>query len=134
VNAGYDTNEQDRLWGHRLHEDFMLSDRGNFFLVAESLFVVAYAELLPSGEDLAAAVLAAAAVLLTGAWLYVNRRQQKIVDHVQGRALASLREFADTSGTRPEPRLQLGSTAVLVNGIPVLLGVTWIFLLAIAVF
>jgi hypothetical protein len=133
MHADYDTSEQDRLWAHRLHEDFLLSDRANFFLVAESLFVVAYAELLPSGEDLAAAVLAAAAVLLTLAWLSVNRRQHEIVKHVQGRAIEALREFGDTYETRPLPRGPLRSTPMLVTWVPALLGGTWIFLLVIAV-
>jgi hypothetical protein len=131
VNADSDTGAKDRLWAHRLHEDIILSDRGNFFLVAESLFVVAYAELLPSGEELAAAVLAAAALLLTAAWLKVNRRQRLIVDHVQKRALDALPEFKATYESRPAAKL--GSTAVLVTWVPGLLGATWIFLLVIAV-
>jgi hypothetical protein len=133
MGAEYDTSEKDRLWTHRLHEDLLLSDRGNFFLVAESLFVVAYAELLPSGEDLAAAVLAAAGVLLTAAWLRVNRRQYQIIGHVQGRAENILREFRDTYDTRPPSLQRFGSTATLVTWVPTLLGATWIFLLVIAV-
>ena len=133
MDAGYDTSEKDRLWGHRLHEDHMLSDRGNFFLVAESLFVVGYAELLPK-KEFAAAVLAAAAILLTAAWLLVNRRHFQIVRHVHGRAIEFLREFNDTYETRPpELKRPLSSTTVFVKWVPLLLGATWIFLLGIAV-
>ena len=130
MDAGYDASEQDRLWGHRLHEDLMLSDRGNFFLLAESLFVVAYAELLAS-DDFAAAVVAGAAILLTAAWLMVSYRHRQIVRHVQARALESLPEFRDTYATWPTG--PLASTRLFATWVPALLGATWIFLLVIAV-
>jgi hypothetical protein len=130
MDTDYDTSERDRLWQHRLHEDLMLSDRGNFFLVAESLFVVAYAELLAT-EDFAAAVVAGAAILLTAAWLMVSHRHRQIIRHVQARAIASLPEFRDTYATWPTG--PLASTRLFATWVPLLLGLTWIFLLVIAV-
>jgi hypothetical protein len=43
-------DEVDRLWQHGLHLDTMLFQRGNLFLVAESLLVVSYASMLGMGQ------------------------------------------------------------------------------------
>jgi hypothetical protein len=131
----YDPHEQDRLWQHTLHEDLLLAERANFFLVAESLFVVAYAELLPSGsEDLAAAGLAAAGLLLTAAWFVLNRRHFQVVADVERRARDSLREYRDSfeSKKRNVPGL-ITARPVLVWFVPGLLFVTWLFLFVAAV-
>jgi hypothetical protein len=42
--------ENGRLWEHVLHEDGQLFQRGNFFMLAESLLVVAYSGLLAASE------------------------------------------------------------------------------------
>jgi len=74
-------DEADRLWEHGLHLDTMLFQRGNLFLVAESLLVVSYASMLGVGQTpgsdrptLAARVIAVFGLLLTLAWGYVGHR------------------------------------------------------------
>lgn len=121
--------EKQRLWEHRLHEDLILSDRQNFFLVAQSLLIVAEAELLGQSETVGAAILAGAGLLLTATRFFVIRRQRAIVLHLQARALESLPEFSDTYETRPAG---LSSTAVFVTVAPGLVAAVWILLLVIA--
>jgi hypothetical protein len=130
ADAGYDDNEKNRLWAHRLHDDLILYQRHSFVLVTESLLLVAYSQLLGAHQDLAAAVLAVAGMLLTGAWLRVNNRQRKIIAHVHGRAIQSLPEFADTY--RDRPRSRLSSTTVLATLVPALLAMIWAVLLIVA--
>lgn len=121
--------ERSRLWAHRLHEDSILSDRQNFFLLAHSLLMVAYAQLVIAESSIGAGVVATAAVLLTIVWGYVVRRQRRIVQHVQRRAIRYLEEFRDTWETdRPTG---LSSTTVLVSLIPSLVGVVWVVLLVV---
>jgi hypothetical protein len=129
-DPSYGEHEKDRVWAHRLHEDFVLSDRQNFFLVAQALLVVAQAELLTGGERLGAAILAAVGVLLTAVWLYVGLRHHKIIAYVQRRAVTFLPEFADTYEYRPPGP---GSTSLFISAVPGLLGVVWIVLFILAV-
>jgi hypothetical protein len=135
TDSEYNQSERDRLWQHTLHEDLLLAERANFFLVAESLFVVAYATLLPGGkENLAAAGLAAAGMLLTTAWFVVNRRHYLVVDDIQRRAKANLREYEETCRSkRDNVRGRIRAKPVLVWFVPFLLFATWIFLFLIAV-
>ena len=125
----YDDAAKTRLWSHRLHEDVVLADRQNFYLVAQSLLVVAEADLIGSGETAGAAVLAAAGLVLTATWFYVIRRQRAIVKHVQDRAVEVLPEFRDTYESRPRGR---SSTDVFVTVVPALLGAIWILFLVLA--
>src|SRR5690242_10258398 len=97
----YDASEQDRLWQHTLHEDLLLADRANFFLVAESLFLVACTQLLATGKQDAATVgMAVAGLLLTAAWFVLNRRHHRVVNDIQDRARANLREYRETCDSK----------------------------------
>jgi LPXTG-motif cell wall-anchored protein len=107
-----DEHQQARLLAHRLHEDIIFNERQNFFLLAESVLAVAYTEALASTDPKTgvALVIAGIALVLTLAWLLVNRRQFAIVALVQKRAVAELPEFAETYRMRPEA---ISSTKIL---------------------
>src|ERR1700691_6068891 len=89
------SEEDARLWGHVLHEDEQLFQRGNYFLLAESLLVVAYSGLLAASEAstavhgsashllLTARIMAVFGLLLTAGWLYVGHRHLKYCRYVQ---------------------------------------------------
>jgi len=71
-----------RLWEHALLQDELFVQRSNFFLVAESLLVVAYTGILglslgthgqPLRLRVAALVLAIFGFLLTTIWAFANR-------------------------------------------------------------
>jgi hypothetical protein len=130
-DQAYNEDEKNRLWAHRLHEDMILYERHSFVLVTESLLLVASAQLLTAHQRFAAAALAVVGLLVTAAWLRVNGRQRKIIEHVHERAIAALPEFADTY--RDRRRARLSSTVILATVIPVLLAAIWTVLLVIAV-
>ena len=126
----YDDAARERLWAHRLHEDLVLTDRQNFFLLAQSLLLVAESQLLVTDETFATAVLAAVGILLTITWLYVIRRQRRIVDYLQQRACQVLPEFNETAKGRPSG---LSSTSVYITVVPLLIAAVWALFLVISI-
>jgi hypothetical protein len=141
-------HEQNRLWMHRLHEDIILNERQNFFLVAESVFAVAFTEALTSTEPMTfiAVLIACIGFVLTLAWLLVNRRQYRNVQQIQRRAVAFLPEFRATYLDREEDivvpegfrrhvtllvtnPLAYPSTRILVYIVPTLVAAMWLLFL-----
>jgi hypothetical protein len=130
TGGDYSEAAKDRLWSHRLHEDLILYERHSYFLVTESLVLVAFADLLTDDEQLAAVILAVSGLLLTIAWLWVNRRQRAIIANVHRRACACLPEFQETYRERPPGRP--GSGTVLAVYVPAMIAALWAVLLVIA--
>jgi hypothetical protein len=128
--------ERARHWEYRLHEDLLLNERQNFFLVAESVLAVAYTEAFSSRVGGVAVELgiAAMALLLTLAWLHVNRRQRYLISIVHTIAIDQLPEFAETYRRRRQAgRFSLGSTAVVAYAVPSLVAVMWVLAIVAAV-
>ncbi|TGB13755.1 hypothetical protein [Streptomyces sp. MZ04] len=78
------TESHGRLWEYFLREDAMIMKRGNLFLVAQSLQLVAYTAIVSTGHEaeqqadsnvLTARVIAAFGIALATIWLYVGHRQ-----------------------------------------------------------
>jgi LmbE family N-acetylglucosaminyl deacetylase len=124
--------QRDRIWDHRLHEDAQFNQRLNFFLIAEAMLVVAAAQVLSSDtpSPWLGAGIAAVGLGLTGVWAGVNRRQVKIMRHIQDRAMKSLPEFRKHYETRPKGH---SSTRWLRDGIPVIIAVVWVIILVVAI-
>lgn len=119
-----------RVWSHLLHEDNMFMQRGNFFIVAQSMLIVAYSALLvqmPSAS-FSGRTVAAFGVLLAIVWLYVGHRHRRYLKHVDRRAQHYLREYAATQGGRP--RSPLSTTALLAYVLPGLTVVVWVTFLS----
>ena len=118
-----------RVWEHRLHEDLAFNERQNYFLIAEAMFVTAYAT-TSSGQIAATSVgriIAITGLVMTLAWLIVNRRQRQLVEHIHKRALDVCEEFEETYQTRPPSRLR--SHILLAYFMPLALVVMWSALL-----
>lgn len=124
--------QRDRIWDHRLHEDTQFNQRLNFFLIAEAMLVVAAAQVLSSGTPRAwlGAGISVVGLGLTFIWWTVNRRQVKIMRHIQERAKSALPEFRKHYETRP---VGPSSTSWLSNGIPVVILAVWVIILADAI-
>jgi LmbE family N-acetylglucosaminyl deacetylase len=123
--------QRDRIWDHRLHEDSQFNQRLNFFLIAEAMLVVAAAQVLSSDtpRPWLGAGISAVGLGLTVVWMAVNRRQIKIMRHIQDRAKNALPEFRKHYETRPKGH----STRWLSDGIPVIIAVVWVIILAVAI-
>ena len=129
-------DEASRLWQHGIHLDTMLFQRGNLFLVAESLLVVSYASMLgvgqTSGSDRptsAARVIAAFGLLLTLAWGYVGHRHLQYYRLVSARMREHLLEYRKV---REQWQARgISSLPVVTYSLPLLAGVVWVLLLII---
>jgi hypothetical protein len=129
-------DEADRLWQHGLHLDTMLFQRGNLFLVAESLLVVSYASMLgvsqTPGSDrptLAARVIAVFGLLLTLAWGYVGHRHLQYYQLVSVRMRDNLPEYRKARAQWR--RRGVSSLPVVTYFLPMLAAVVWVLLLII---
>ena len=124
-----DEEQRRRLWEFALHEDLLLSQRQNLFLVAESMFAVAYVTALVAKQNGIAVVLSVIALLLTVAWLYVSVRHSAIVDLVQERARNALPEYQELYKGRSWRWAPIRSRTVVTFGVPALVGIMWVALL-----
>ena len=123
-----DKDAQNRIWNHRLHEDVLFYTRQNYFIVAESMLAVAFAQALSGAdpETLLMRVIAAIGFLLTTTWLYVNYRQLGSLKTVHTRAISLLPEFEETY----EQRRSRGPAMkdVFAYGVPLLIACMWLTL------
>jgi hypothetical protein len=110
--------------------------RGNLFLVAESLLVVSYASMLGVGQasasdrpTLAARVIAVFGLLLTLAWGYVGHRHLQYYRLVSVRMRDYLPEYRKV---REQWRKRgASSLPVVTYSLPVLAAIVWVLLLII---
>ena len=93
-----------------MHEDNEYAQYGNYFLVAESLLVVAYAAILASDQStyrrhalLAAGVIAVFGLLVTLVWAYVCHHQWRDVKSLRDHAVELLPEYRTTIARRRNP-------------------------------
>jgi len=124
--------QDSRLWEHALHENGMVFQRGNLFLVAQSLLAVAYSTILAgSDHQLQGAsgsrIIAAFGLALAATWAYVGHRHLCYCELIRERARARLPEYAETRAawSRRGP----DSLALITYVLPALAGIMWIFLL-----
>jgi len=87
--------EQERqfYWDWLKHEENIVTNRSNFFLVAEAMFVAAVATLWSQSENasqLATLSTCIAALLITSAWLFVN---VKHIEHTGHKIREKLKEL-----------------------------------------
>ncbi|EFL33237.1 predicted protein [Streptomyces viridochromogenes DSM 40736] len=117
-----------RLWEHHLHTDTMLFQRGNLFLVAQTLLAVAYSSTATSGTAHAAArVLAGFGLALTTVWAYVGHRYHRYNRAIQRRTAERLADYAETYTAS---RIAGPSAMPLIAyALPTLSAVMWIVLL-----
>jgi hypothetical protein len=132
-------DQVNRVWAHVVHEDEDFVQRGNFFLVAESMLVVAYSAILSTGQAgsarhrtvLAAAVIAGFGFLLTMVWGYVSHHQLLHVRNLRGRATQLLPEYRKTQEIPAAHRVS--PTALMTYLVPVFAGIMWLLLLLLLV-
>jgi hypothetical protein len=131
-------DRESRLWAHGLHQDQEFIQRGNFFLVAESLLVVAYSGILTkglaAGADghafkllLSARVISVFGLLLSIVWIYVSNFERKTVEYLMKRARRLIPDYQDVFEERP--RSKISTNWLMTFMVPALAGIMWAFLL-----
>jgi hypothetical protein len=136
---GVSSEEIGRMWQHGLHLDTMLFQRGNLFLVAQSLLLVSFTGILGIILDstkgvpsfhllLAARVVAVFGLLLTIVWSYIGHRHLRYYTLQSSHLRAHLTEYRLLRG---EWRSRGPSSLPLVTYfLPALAGALWIVMLA----
>jgi hypothetical protein len=138
----YDKDEIARLWSHGLHEDDIFLQRSNFFLVAQSLLLVAYADLVRTGSSsgfrITAVVhmVAGFGLILTAMWMLLAYRQNAYMEIIRKQCTASMREYKDSRemwlATKERQWWgKLRTYRVMSYGVPTLAAVLWLLLLII---
>jgi hypothetical protein len=129
-----ESDQANRVFAHGMHEENNLIQRGHFFLVAESMILVAYS-LMISGRPamptpdhlLSVRVMAAFGLIVAIVWLYAGNRQWRYFKILRARAYELLPEYRETRS-----RLRVGlvsSTPIIAHGIPAITAVMWCVLL-----
>lgn len=125
-----DNQEIERLWQYRTQAENVFYQRINFFLVAESMLLVAYATVLSKENFLFTAItIITIGILLTVIWLIVNHRQKITVDHVRNYIIDKLPEYRSLRQNRPKSFIS--SWILMTYLVPLLLIFSWITLLVV---
>lgn len=139
----YDKPEIERLWAHLLHEDNMFIQVSNFFLVAESLLLVAFAGLYGSRTASPASqisvvnhIIAGFGLGLTAMWALINYRHLTYMNIIKRRVQIQIREYRHTrliwqSTKNGRWWHRFGTYPLMGYAVPTLAAVMWCLLLAI---
>ncbi|HPQ71159.1 MAG TPA: hypothetical protein PKW95_18680 [bacterium] len=117
-----------RLWEYRLHQEEIFYQRMNFFLVAESMYFVAFATLF-SAQIKQTGILVVVIVLgflLTVIWSLANRRQKIIIDHIRPIVEQACPSYAEIRLARPG-RL-FSSWGMLAYWVPIVSCASWVMI------
>jgi len=130
----------ERLWSHGLHEDHMFMQRGNFFLVAQSLLLVAYSGVLnrsisPVHSGLVASrIIAGFGLAVAVMWILTSYLHLSYALHLRARLLDNVPEYRDTrlswEKTQRRWAQHVDIFILLAYGVPLLAGILWIMLLS----
>ena len=114
------------------HEDAMFYQRANFFLVAESMILVAYS-LLASRTSISwiqGRVIAAFGLFLTATWAYSSHRFLARFRYITQRAEDEFPYYkAIREGRPPVPARLMGSTHLMTYVVPTVAMAMWVILL-----
>jgi hypothetical protein len=124
-----------KLWDWQMHEDDLLANRANFMLVAESMFFTAFAALTIS-KSVLPLIIGFSGILLNILWIHMTIIQ---LNHTTFHLRNEITEFAKKNKNsflekyvaiceKRKPFLKI--TEFIRKWIPLLLIVTWIFLMA----
>jgi len=113
------------------HEDAMFYQRANFFLVAESLILVAYSFLFSrkAGVPVQGRVIAGFGFILSATWVYAAHRSLVRFKYVTRRAEAEYSYYRLIRDERPKAPRFMGSTHLMAYMIPSVATLMWIVLL-----
>ena len=124
-----DPGDTDRLLTLALHEEKMLSDRINIFLIVESLLLSVYFGSGTRMDTVLEVIILVLGVLVAVLWLLSNVRQSDDLRCAAARLRQAWAELAIID-RGVEKSLKKSSLILTVYGLPLMFGVIWGFLLA----
>jgi len=117
----------------------MFIQRGNFFLVAQSMLVVAYSAILGARPHIGhywlavSRVIAGFGLTMSVIWLLTSYLHLSYLLHLRAQAVEAIREFGafrkawQAAGRSPLRKLDIA--ALIAYAVPVLAGALWVILL-----
>ena len=125
-------DEENRIFAHGMHVENGVLQRGNYFLLVESMLIVAYSVLVSAEgvHAMAARVICALGFVLAFAWIYVSWSATRYMVHLIRLAEARLPEYRQTRASMPRRPIQ---TSVILNYlVPGLIAAMWSLLFIVA--
>jgi hypothetical protein len=130
--------DPEHTWSHGLHVESMFIQRGNFYLVAHSMLVVAYTAALSADSSSShhpslswvAHVLAGFGLVLACVWLYVSHWQWAYLKHLRRIAVEAIPEYSNSQRGRPRGPIEDGTLSTYV--VPSMAAVMWMVLMLLA--
>ena len=126
-----ETNEQrsDRLWMYRNQTEDVYYERLNFFLVSESMILVAFSTVLAIDDrpGFVLYVMSVLGVLLSLVWLAVSHRQSQVISSIRKLTEDACPSYGEIRATRP--KASYSSWWLLTYFVPVLTILTWSLLM-----
>jgi len=126
-------NSATMLWQYKMHEDAIFYQRLNFFLVTESMILVAFATLFSSPHPTVSWIRVVTAVLgcvVTLVWGYVGARQRNVMKQIIGEAEKAIPIYKKI---RQERANWFSSTWLLAYFVPAIIFLTWAALIYLAI-
>ena len=125
-------NDAQKLWQYKMHEEDIFYQRNNFFLVAESMLLIALATLFnaPRTTFSLIVVFATLGCLLTVVWIYVSSRQLSVIRQIAKESESVIDVYARIRLERA--KWPLSSTKLLAYFVPAIVMLTWITVIIIS--
>jgi hypothetical protein len=117
----------DEIWRWALHEDTLLSNRGNLMLVAQSMLFAAYATVFSHG-GLFLDLISSLGIVLATIWLYLSYAQQYTTRPLNEELRKASKLYSDITASRHRI-LSMSLDEVVGFWIPCLILLVWILLL-----
>lgn len=122
----FDRDSVNRLWDYKGQMENIFYQRASFFLLAESMLLLAFATVLPTIRI--AVILILFGIVFTILWTYINWRHTAVYSHVRNRYLIqACPEYAEVMKTRP--RSPVSSRKVVAYVVPGITLAAWLSLL-----
>ena len=118
--------ESEKLWQYKMHEEDIFYQRNNFFLVAESMLLIALATLFGAARTTFSLILVLAILgcVLTIVWIYVSSRQLSVIQQISKESQAVVEVYARIRLERS--KWPVSSTKLLAYFVPSIVMGTWI--------
>lgn len=126
---------RDFFWDWLKHEDTLFIERGNFFLLAQSIMMMSWPGIAALADGLTARasayVFGLVGIILAGAWLYLSARHIHTTERpIKAELMGLVAVWKEIRDRRRESRLPFAAHKLVGWFIPALFIAAWIVLIA----
>jgi small-conductance mechanosensitive channel len=120
------SEDAEKLWQYKMHEEDIFYQRLNFFLVAESMLFVAYTTLFASPRSIFSVIIVLSTLgsILTLVWIYVSSRQLNVMRQIAKESQEAVNVYARIREERS--KWPVSSTKLLAYFVPLVVLLAWL--------